>query len=232
MKMKKQLSDEQIDALMRTLIEHSQADQSLLREIADSPSTWWGLQRRINEQKAETRSPWPPVGRALRWLMVGIPSVAAAALAISLFVLRPATIVDTRPIAVNTAPITTLEPAPNALTSPAKSNIFPDQPVVNPTKQGKRNIVAARAVRTDRPVVHKAAEIAATAPVKEEIKTDFIALSYARDPDSGQIVRVKVPRALMVSLGVVASDKTPSGMVDAEVLVGDDGLTRAIRFIR
>ena len=36
----------------------------------------------------------------------------------------------------------------------------------------------------------------------------------------------------MVSLGLVANVKQPSDLVDAEVLVGDDGLTRAIRFIR
>ena len=65
-----------------------------------------------------------------------------------------------------------------------------------------------------------------------EIKTDFIALSYARNPDSGQIVRVRVPSSMLVTLGLVASVAKPSNLVDAEVLVGDDGLTRAIRFIR
>jgi hypothetical protein len=37
---------------------------------------------------------------------------------------------------------------------------------------------------------------------------------------------------MMVSLGLVESVKKPNDLVDAEVLVGDDGLTRAIRFIR
>ena len=64
-----------------------------------------------------------------------------------------------------------------------------------------------------------------------EIKTEFIALSYARNPESGQIVRVKVPSSMMVTLGLVATVEKPSALVDAEVIVGDDGLTRAIRFI-
>jgi hypothetical protein len=66
---------------------------------------------------------------------------------------------------------------------------------------------------------------------KTEIKSDFIALSYARDAESGQIVRVKVPSSMMVTLGLVATVEKPSALVDAEVIVGDDGLTRAIRFI-
>ena len=65
-----------------------------------------------------------------------------------------------------------------------------------------------------------------------EIKSDFIALSYARNPESGQIVRVKVPSSMMVTLGLVSSVEKPANLVDAEVVVGDDGMTHAIRFIR
>jgi hypothetical protein len=65
-----------------------------------------------------------------------------------------------------------------------------------------------------------------------EVKTDFIALAYAREPESGQLVRVKVPSSMMVTLGVVPTVTNPSALVDAEVVVGDDGLTRSIRFIR
>jgi hypothetical protein len=36
----------------------------------------------------------------------------------------------------------------------------------------------------------------------------------------------------MVQLGLVSTVAKPSELVDAEVLVGDDGLTHAIRFIR
>ena len=66
----------------------------------------------------------------------------------------------------------------------------------------------------------------------EETKTDFIALSYAADTESGQIVRVKVPSSMMVSLGVATNVEKESKMVNAEVVIGDDGLARAIRFIR
>ena len=68
--------------------------------------------------------------------------------------------------------------------------------------------------------------------VVEETKTDFIALSYAANTESGQIVRVKVPSAMMVSLGVKANVENGSELVNAEVIIGDDGLARAIRFIR
>jgi hypothetical protein len=230
--MKKELSDEQLDTFMQGIVKGSTADEALITEIADSPATWWGVQRTITEQKPiAQKSPWPPVGKVLRWLLIGVPAAAAAVLLISLLVFRPSLNIDKGEAALTT-PSSTMITAADTLTSPDKGTIFSSQPVVNPTKQAKRNIVSAKVARTEMHSVRTPAEINVVAPAKEEIKTDFIALSYARDPESGQIVRVKVPRALMVSLGVVASDKTPSGMVDAEVLVGDDGLTRAIRFIR
>ncbi len=64
------------------------------------------------------------------------------------------------------------------------------------------------------------------------VKSEFIALSYAGSAESGQVVRVKVPSSMMVSLGLVSSVNKTTDLVDAEVIVGDDGLTRAIRFIR
>src|SRR5205085_1109805 len=88
--MKKQHSDEQLEAFVWMLVNQAAADAALLNEIADSPATWWGVQRRINEQKPETLSAWPPVGKVLRWLMVGVPVTAAALLMLSFFVFRQA----------------------------------------------------------------------------------------------------------------------------------------------
>ena len=65
----------------------------------------------------------------------------------------------------------------------------------------------------------------------EEVKTEFISLSYLPTPESGQVVRVKVPRAMMVSLGVSNNVSKNAEMVNAEVILGDDGTSRAIRFI-
>jgi len=66
----------------------------------------------------------------------------------------------------------------------------------------------------------------------EEIKSEFIALTYTGNPESGQLVRVKVPSSMMVTLGLVSAVQRPTSMIDAGVVVGDDGMTHAIRFIR
>jgi hypothetical protein len=54
----------------------------------------------------------------------------------------------------------------------------------------------------------------------------------------GHVVRMEVPRASLVSFGLVPVDSadgaqgTSSGTVLADVIVGEDGLARAVRFVR
>jgi hypothetical protein len=78
----------------------------------------------------------------------------------------------------------------------------------------------------------KYVEVATKAVEKEKIKTDFIALSYSSAAESGQILNVKVPRSMMVALGVTSNVENISELVNAEVVMGDDGLARAIRFVQ
>ena len=237
---KKQLSDEQIDALMRTLVNEAAADEVLVGEIADSPATWWGVQRKINEQKATTISAWPPVGKMLRWILAGASVTAAAVLILAFFVFGPGSNDQQRTVAVVSPESSVVQSSPETVTgsvlppatnNKAVNNVFSDtghDATIRPAKVIHQAAVKPRKVEQKNLLKTEIAQTTA----KEEIKTEFIALSYARDPESGQIVRVKVPSSMMVSLGLVSHVKTPSEMVDAEVLVGDDGLTRAIRFIR
>src|SRR5207249_1768162 len=70
-----------------------------------------------------------------------------------------------------------------------------------------------------------------------EIVTDFLPLAYSDVPISGgQIVRLEVPRTALASFGLTppdaAADIRSTDTVLADVLVGDDGLARAVRFVR
>src|SRR5262245_19073281 len=70
--------------------------------------------------------------------------------------------------------------------------------------------------------------------VREEA-TDFFPLAYSSVPaPGGYLVRMHVPRATPDSFGVVgfASSDDRSETVAADVVVGGDGLARAVRFFR
>lgn len=69
----------------------------------------------------------------------------------------------------------------------------------------------------------------------EEIATDFFTLaeSASQNPlEGGQIVRVEVPRSTLMSFGLPVNMERASEAAKAEVLLGHDGVARAIRFVK
>lgn len=68
-----------------------------------------------------------------------------------------------------------------------------------------------------------------------EIATDFIPLVHGDSMnlmESGQLVRVELPRSALVSFGLPMDMERANQRVKADVVVGNDGLARAIRFVR
>jgi len=69
----------------------------------------------------------------------------------------------------------------------------------------------------------------------QEVATEFIPLVHAGQyapADEGQLVRVELPRSALASFGLSVSAEAPGGRVKADVLMGQDGVARAIRFVR
>jgi len=68
-----------------------------------------------------------------------------------------------------------------------------------------------------------------------EVATQFMPLAYAGPinlQDGGQLVRVELPRSAMLSMGLPVNMDRYSERVKADVLLGADGLARAIRFVQ
>jgi hypothetical protein len=75
----------------------------------------------------------------------------------------------------------------------------------------------------------------ATTDSNEEITTDFMPISYGSNLsqlDDGQVVRVELPRSALQSFGLPVNAERAGERVKADVLLGHDGVARAIRFVR
>lgn len=75
---------------------------------------------------------------------------------------------------------------------------------------------------------------AGTGVVSRELVTEFFPLRYSNVPArGGYVVRMQVSRSALASFGVAppGGDLT-SPSVLADVVIGDDGLARAVRFVR
>jgi hypothetical protein len=73
---------------------------------------------------------------------------------------------------------------------------------------------------------------------QREVATPFLPLAYSAVPlGDGHIVRMEVPRTSLVRFGLLPADvaeigEGTRGTVIADVVIGDDGLARAVRFVR
>jgi hypothetical protein len=88
-----------------------------------------------------------------------------------------------------------------------------------------------------RPVIVPSAPAAPRVePSLGEAATDFLPLVYGGVPISdGQIFRMEVPRTALASFGLASIDSlegSSPATVLADVIVGVDGLARAVRFVR
>ncbi|HEY2930907.1 MAG TPA: hypothetical protein VGK99_04110 [Acidobacteriota bacterium] len=69
---------------------------------------------------------------------------------------------------------------------------------------------------------------------EQEITSDFFSLNYdagSNAVDAGQLIRVKMPRSSLLSFGLPMNVERASEPIQADVLVGQDGRARAIRFV-
>ena len=85
------------------------------------------------------------------------------------------------------------------------------------------------------PVRHYPRRDAVTVAAKPtESVTEYISLTYVAAPDeqeSGQVVRITMPRSSAVALGLPPYIERQQETIKADVVMGDDGLARQIRFV-
>lgn len=85
-----------------------------------------------------------------------------------------------------------------------------------------------------------ASGVAQTGPVvetatAEDATSDFVPVPYGEGlspDDSGLVVRVSMTRSALGSLGYPVDELDAGDMIQADLLVGDDGLPRAVRLVQ
>ncbi|MGE3467207.1 MAG: hypothetical protein AB7J13_09765 [Pyrinomonadaceae bacterium] len=230
--MKQSISDDKLDQVLRTVFAGNSLSDDVLDDVSASPALWHAVRREIDSRKPGAVLPWPPSNILRRWMLIGVPVAAAVVITVAIFSFQGSE-KGVGQAGLSTPvgnEVTTAAPKPRSSdvepsTSPAEINTkvtAPRQPISR-TSMGRSVTAARKRIRQTTPTETRA---------EPEVRSEFIALTYAERPESGQLVRVKVPSSMMVRLGLVASVKTPTSLIDAEVVIGDDGQTHAIRFIR
>ena len=178
---------------------------------------------------------------ARRWSWaktVAVASMAAAA-SLALFLL-------VRPGVQPQAPahIGMIEPPPSNNSGgpprPTVARLDPEEPAGDvgpePTPEGVRHRAAPRPRATNASYSTRTSRAAAAPDARaQEVATEFIPLVQAgpyTQSEEGHLVRVELPRSALASFGLPVNAEANGGRVKADVLMGQDGIARAIRFVR
>lgn len=122
----------------------------------------------------------------------------------------PVQVVQVQPAAVQPAAV-----QPTTVQRPPESVVIPP-----PVRQEKR--------RASRP--HRKPALLA-----QEVATEYLPMPDAprfTAEDRGQLVRIRLPRESMRSFGLPVNQDRIVQTVKADVLIGEDGIARAIRFVQ
>jgi hypothetical protein len=128
---------------------------------------------------------------------------------------------ESTPVIARATPASSPEQKTALVTRPRRAGLV-HRSVTHPSNVDNRNVKTSGTGST-------------AANYNAEIATQFIPLGYGSPmnlQDGAQVVRVELPRSAMVSLGLPVNMDRYSERVKADVLVGVDGLARAIRFVQ
>ena len=66
-----------------------------------------------------------------------------------------------------------------------------------------------------------------------EVMTDFIPVIYDPEPiQQGRVIRVRLPRSVLGVFGLPLDEMRADEPIKADVVLGEDGLARAVRFVK
>jgi hypothetical protein len=109
------------------------------------------------------------------------------------------------------------------------------QRVIEPDKQEQKiETQVAKKTSTERHTRRRATTSYNVAR-NDETVTDYIPLTYLADAtavESGTVLRVELPPSALIAVGLPAPVERTDSRVKADVVVGDDGVARAVRFVR
>lgn len=150
--------------------------------------------------------------KVLVWKRAAIWTMAAAAAIVGIAVLRDA------------KPKQQVEPVVGSVQAPAAQRPAPATTHPAPVEQA---VVSSAPGRSNRGV-----QRVPQARAPREMVTEFFPLvDYAPPFERGELVRMRVPASAMRAVGLPVREDRLTDQVQADVLVGQEGMARAIRFV-
>ena len=221
---KRTFNNSELDRVGKLLVRSASTreSESEIDKIVDNPALFEAVRARIASEPSRS-SPGIAFGFVRRNLVTLSVVLCISIAAISFGLLRTKDAVVARHMPIqpepSVLPAVTKSGKPDSLASTSSGYIEDD---IRPQRASSvSRVVPVRTVRKPTTRVPDAGE--------------FYAVSYAGDRNEmergGRIIRVDMPRSALFAMGVNIPLENDAEVVKADLLVGSDGVTRAIRIV-
>lgn len=218
------LNDRQLDRIAKMVVQSASVRENEIENIVRNPALFDKVRARVNARPPRPSAAFVVLGfiRRNAAAVSGVLLISIAAISFGLLRMKtPAT---------DSVPVVAATPEKN----PSTYTTFHEPDTVVEPKSGPS---------TQRPRPQRISVERASTPRISPQKAspsvdhgdDFYAVSYAGDRNEmergGRIIRVDMPRSALFAMGVNIPLENDAEVVKADLLVGNDGVTRAIRIV-
>ncbi len=221
--MKKGYDNKTLDLVGKRLLDTEPLPAGNIEKIVANPELFCRVRERIASERTASIVDLRQTSPFRRYAIAysGITLTVAAAAVIAFY--RPEIAIETPSQVVNSQ-------VPDAVPDTARTKV-PPQPIT-----GKLSAVRAekKEFRVEKSILPRT-KPASHLRRDRELDTRFIPVSYTGDPDEtsagGQVIRVEMKRSSLFAIGVDLPLENDDSVVKADLLIGRDGVTRAVRMV-
>lgn len=221
------------DRLVAALVKSTALRHEELEQIAAREDLFLSVKRRIVAEAREeqrTLSEGALFTRPRVVVFASVVSVLTILFTVAAIVERSNATRRTSPsVAHTTAPTKYQEPRPEVINNDAPQATRPEPNYDQAS--ARQNVERPAPIRT---IYHPSRTAETAEPEPQQQPVEFYALGDMNSNESlagGRVVRVDLPRASLVSLGVNVPLGNDKQLIKADLLIGPDGVPRAIRVI-
>lgn len=217
--MKKQnLDNKTLDAIGRNMLKGANMPSTEIDHIVSNPGLFDLVNKRIAAQAELQRVEAGSLSVVKKIAFAGIPAAALVAAAVSASLItseNPVSEAGIREVPLNLAETARPEIPPQGTTE-----------ILSAGRAQKTEIRAQKASKRDTPTRRKGRKPAENVP-----DAKFYAIAHPGEITGGRILRVDLDRTSAFALGVDLPLENGAPSIKADLLVGSDGVTRAIRVL-
>ena len=224
---KRNLQPDELDRIGKTLLSHDVMSEAEIENIISSPFLYSKVR---NQVLSSATAPKRSFGLS-RYLVFGGSSLAVV---FSLFATIAFLKTDPKPVANVEAPrvvVINSSPKPDSLSAANDKPLPPVDQLIQPVNTKRRISQQAQNVSYGKPSIRPERTVPSRQP-----DIEFYPITYTGDLNEtvrgGRVVRVEMSRASLFAMGINIPLENGAEVVKADLLVGPDGVARAVRLAK